>query len=116
MAAIVRPESLGGDHGPARTLATARTPLESRSHSAYSAAYWAVFKQHRESMLVARARREAIVVDLPGLQRRKLLRDLTYRQILDVAHRRAERAVQRSMADYRLHGEQRGKQRAGEAL
>ena len=116
MAAIVRPESLGGDHGPARTLATARIPFESRSSAAFASAYDTVFQQHREGLLVARARREDVLVELPGLQRRRAVRDLTYRQLLDVAHRRAERAVVRSIRDYNLQGEARGKRRAGEAL
>jgi len=114
--AIVRPESLGGDYGPPRTLATARQQLERKSPEAVAAGYQEIFTQSREDLLIRRDKRDPTVVEIPGTQRRRAIRDLSYAQIIEVARRRAERAVNRALMDYSIQGERRGKMRAGEAL
>lgn len=116
MANLVRPESLGGDHGPARTLADARIQYDRRPPEAVAEGYWAVFREHRARLIKSKRQNDTTRVELPGQYRTREIRNLTYRHILDIAHRRAEAAVNRANADYRIHGELRGKMQAGEAL
>lgn len=82
---------------------------------AHRAGYAQVFENHRKLLMDQQAAKDDTVVSLPGLQKRVRVRDLTYRQILDVAHERATRAAQRALRDYQINGERNGKRRAGEA-
>lgn len=67
---------------------------------AYHEAIWRETQQLREW----RAQASAMVIDLPGLQQRRAVRDLSDQQLEEVARRTAEYATERMI---NRHGDER---------